>query len=231
MYFKTCKECKKEFPATAEFFHASKTNLYGVKTVCKKCFNIKNGEYSKKRYKENKEHVTAINKKYYDANKEKVLLQQKTYVQTDKGKLSNRICVKKWVTNNREKYNKYHETYGKAYVKTERGRMITRISQYKSQAKVLYGNKEDNFNIDDWLNLVKYFDNRCAYCGKETKLVQEHIIPLAKGGTYNKDNILCACYECNNNKRQQQMEKWYVPSFYYREKRFKKIKQYIKSVS
>lgn len=43
----------------------------------------------------------------------------------------------------------------------------------------------------------------CTYCGRkapEVTLVVDHIVPVAKGGTGNDDNLTAACRDCNAGK-------------------------------
>ncbi len=45
------------------------------------------------------------------------------------------------------------------------------------------------------------YDYRCAYCGcKPDKLCIDHLKPVASGGTDDEENLLPACYQCNNYK-------------------------------
>ena len=42
------------------------------------------------------------------------------------------------------------------------------------------------------------------YCGRsppEVKLQLDHIFPVSKGGTNKLSNLVPACFECNNGKR------------------------------
>jgi 5-methylcytosine-specific restriction endonuclease McrA len=44
----------------------------------------------------------------------------------------------------------------------------------------------------------------CHYCGRSTpakELTMDHIVPLARGGKSTKGNLVTACKECNNNKK------------------------------
>jgi len=44
----------------------------------------------------------------------------------------------------------------------------------------------------------------CYYCGKKVKpeeLTMDHKIPLSRGGTSDRINIVPACKECNNRKK------------------------------
>ena len=44
----------------------------------------------------------------------------------------------------------------------------------------------------------------CYYCGRVFEprdLTMDHIVPLARGGRSNKDNIVTCCKECNTRKK------------------------------
>lgn len=51
---------------------------------------------------------------------------------------------------------------------------------------------------------IMHRDNfRCTYCGatsSQTTLVIDHIIPVAKGGATNPENLVTACHDCNAGK-------------------------------
>lgn len=52
-------------------------------------------------------------------------------------------------------------------------------------------------------NTLHRFGFRCAYCGIEaraTKLVVDHLIAVANGGTNEAENLVAACELCNNGK-------------------------------
>ena len=49
-----------------------------------------------------------------------------------------------------------------------------------------------------WAEMLDYFGHRCAYClALQTDPVQEHMIPVVRGGGYTKENIVPACVPCN----------------------------------
>lgn len=53
-----------------------------------------------------------------------------------------------------------------------------------------------------WRN--KIGQGRCYYCGREARpveLTMDHIIPLARGGTSTRANLVPCCKECNNKKK------------------------------
>ena len=51
----------------------------------------------------------------------------------------------------------------------------------------------------------------CYYCGSPTppaELTMDHIVPIARGGKSTKGNVVPACKECNNNKKQLLPMEW-----------------------
>ena len=52
-----------------------------------------------------------------------------------------------------------------------------------------------------WKAIKVAYGNKCAYCGKSYKsLQQDHVIPLSKGGATIAENIVPACGRCNSSK-------------------------------
>jgi 5-methylcytosine-specific restriction endonuclease McrA len=52
---------------------------------------------------------------------------------------------------------------------------------------------------------------RCHYCGRPTAtadLTMDHIVPIARGGKSTKGNVVPACKECNNQKKQLLPMEW-----------------------
>ncbi|NDD93015.1 HNH endonuclease [bacterium] len=53
-----------------------------------------------------------------------------------------------------------------------------------------------------WLDQVNR--GTCHYCQKKfsaSELTMDHLVPLARGGTSTKGNIVCACKNCNRDKK------------------------------
>jgi 5-methylcytosine-specific restriction endonuclease McrA len=80
---------------------------------------------------------------------------------------------------------------------------------------------------EQWEEIKNYFDNRCAYCGKEKPLQQEHFIPVSKGGEYTHNNIIPACGDCNFKKLNHDFFEWYPKQKSYSELRERKILNYL----
>ncbi len=53
-----------------------------------------------------------------------------------------------------------------------------------------------------WKNILG--KGLCHYCGKKfpaAKLTMDHIVPVARGGTSSKGNVVPACKPCNQSKK------------------------------
>ena len=66
------------------------------------------------------------------------------------------------------------------------------------------------------LRNTQWWKRRCAkgvcyYCGQSVptrELTMDHIVPIARGGKSVKNNVVAACKECNNEKKQRLPMEW-----------------------
>lgn len=49
-------------------------------------------------------------------------------------------------------------------------------------------------------NVIFRDEGKCVYCGSSTRLTMDHVVPLCKGGRKTWENVVTACYRCNNKK-------------------------------
>ena len=52
-----------------------------------------------------------------------------------------------------------------------------------------------DLTMEQWLETLEYFDNKCAYCGRKYEVI-EHYLPVYKAGT-TVSNCVPACLQCN----------------------------------
>lgn len=95
----------------------------------------------------------------------------------------------------------------------------------KQYRKACLLNLPNDFTQKEWEKVVAFFNNTCAYCGKETKLTQEHIIPVVRGGGYTRTNIIPSCDKCNSSKQDRELVEWYKSKPFFNEARLEKIKE------
>ena len=54
-------------------------------------------------------------------------------------------------------------------------------------------------------------EHTCSYCGvddQEEKLVIDHIVPVAKGGSDSTENLTASCFMCNSRKGDMTLDEW-----------------------
>ena len=57
----------------------------------------------------------------------------------------------------------------------------------------------------------KLSKGKCHYCGRNVaagELTMDHVVPIARGGESRKGNVVPACKECNNKKKQLLPMEW-----------------------
>jgi hypothetical protein len=118
--------------------------------------------------------------------------------------------------NNRTKWNESSRNYyeqnkekcqetRKRWNKENRGICTLTTQQYRAKARSL----PNTLTIDEWEENKSHFDNKCAYCGKDSKLHQEHFVALSKGGELTNKNIIPSCKSCNSSKSSKPFSEWY----------------------
>jgi len=84
---------------------------------------------------------------------------------------------------------------------------------YTARRKHMKQGVANTLTYKQWLFACEWFDNRCAYCGAEEFLTEDHLVPLSKGGPRIVLNILPACWKCNNTKHTKQAHLWIYEKF------------------
>lgn len=140
-------------------------------------------------------------KKYYDKMKATETPEEK-----EKRLAAHRARCKKWYENNKERAKEVIRRNMKKYYDADPQKHIdrSRRRQYKLA--------EGSVTKEEWKAICDLFQNRCAYCRKQTELHQDHVIPLSKGGPHHPDNVVPACKSCNSSKNNKEWPRPVPPS-------------------
>ena len=80
-----------------------------------------------------------------------------------------------------------------------------------------------------WRRKIKEeWEYECAYCGDDTDLTIDHVVPRSKGGADFTRNVVCCCKACNQDKGQTPWEEWYFSQEFFSNERHEKIKDWMK---
>ena len=196
---KKCTKCGRWLVASTYNFHKAKKGKYGLQSKCKECIN----KYGKQYRETNKEKVAESHKQYYEANRERIAKRDKQYYEA-----------------NRDRKAKY----GKQYRQSPQGQVTIFNKHHRRRTKE--EQQGNGITKDQWLELMSFFDWKCAYSGetltKDTRSI-DHIVPLNSNG----DNMIWNCVpmtrSLNSSKNDKDMEKWYKEQSFYSEARLAKI--------
>lgn len=67
---------------------------------------------------------------------------------------------------------------------------------------------EGSHTVAEWLQVCRYYGDRCAYCDRSVPLERDHVTPLSLGGSDYIANIVPACRPCNASKRDKPLSTW-----------------------
>jgi len=198
---RVCKECGIIRPLSD--YHLSRGK---PRRVCKYCVSAK----FKQRYNTDsdfKNRIVTNAKQYHENNKE-------AHCEQMRNRHAERYSTdeqyrKSWNIRRRQRY-KLDEAYRLKMLSLNHNRRATL-------------NASGIISESDWLSILMYYNNACAYCGSTKALEQDHIIPLSKGGRNTPDNLVPACASCNRSKGARDLLDWYSESVHFSVKRFNKI--------
>ena len=224
-----CSTCGIGKPATIEYFPI-KASKRGLSKVCLECRKVTKDKYRK----ENRVHILAYKKKYREEHKESIAEEKhREWIDCDKREHKIKIC-NAWRTNNKELIAvkaKINHTINKERIKEVRqeyGRNNKyKINRFAHERRARKKNLAHTLTEKQWDNIKRNFDNKCAYCGEEKNLAQEHFYPLSLGGEYTKENIICACQTCNSSKGNRLFKDWYNKQNFYSKSREVKLLGYL----
>ena len=239
---KVCTKCGKILVANNINFNKQKRGKFGLTSQCKIC--------SKKRiknwYNENKEHclekrkeyknnhkkeISEKNKKYYNENKEHILERNKQWLENNPNYMKQWRCenfdhMKQYNKNNKEKISKRNKKW--------RENNSDKVFNYYCKRHQLEENQGNGVTKEQWLEMMNFFEWKCAYSGKSFSFHNEksdrsidHIIPLNKDGENEIWNLVPMYINYNYSKRDKNMIDWYMEQEFFDIDRLLKIYEWI----
>ncbi len=178
---RTCPGCG--ISKSLDDFHRCKGSKTGRDVYCKTCKKRRHHEH----YEQNKKHYNEVSTRWQQAHPEH---RQKQYRKHKESYLEVR---KKWYQDNKEKQRESLREW-------RRNNPDKRAAQnYKSRA-ARAGVTVNTLTSKEWSLIKAAYGGKCAYCGKKTRLTQDHITPISKGGNHDVSNVVPACGSCNSKK-------------------------------
>ncbi len=106
---------------------------------------------------------------------------------------------RRWRQANREKERERSGRWARAHPEAHRARAHRRRTR-KTKAG-------GSYTAAEFKAIVRYYGGKCLCCGRtDVKLTADHVVPVAKGGTSNIDNIQPLCQSCNSQKHDKTID-------------------------
>ena len=175
-------------------------------------------QYKKQWREQNKDYYREWTRQYQKKNKDKIAERMRVWHQENKDRLNK--ASKEWRENNRE----HHNYLCWEWQKNNPDKNALKTKRREARKRQL----PSDLTSEEWEKCKAYFDSKCAYCGQVTvDYVQEHFIPVVKGGGVTKSNILFSCRQCNLSKGSKDFSDWYPKQPFYSKEREERILNYV----
>lgn len=209
----TCKSWKH-----IDEFYTNPTTKSGIHHHCKACSIIQSKNYydkhwkelNKKNYWKSPEENRKRFRKYYRENIEEMRERSRNYYKYNKDIV--RKQRKKWM-------NTKGRLWYEAYRKSAHGKFVINRNAHRRRERIKINGDDNNcLTLSEWEEIISRQNNKCLSCKKQfsDKLppTMDHIIPVVKGGTLNKNNVQGLCKSCNSKKGAKTVD--YRPYWIYR---------------
>jgi hypothetical protein len=177
-----CPRCDKFLPL--DQFAVARRRRTGRQGKCRQCMKLDRpskeaqATYQRKRRATSPEMVAHVRMKcreYYEKTKLQQLARMVDWRANNKG--THREAVTRW--------------------KREHPEAVRNANKRRWHRRRATGG---SFTQREWEDKCKIYDNCCAYCkDPDAKLTIHHVIPVARGGSSNIDNLVPACRSCNSH--------------------------------
>lgn len=207
---KTCRDCGHVGPE--DDFPRMTKSRDGRMNICVECNRRRARDWGRA----NPERVAERSRVWVAANKERVSENGRAYRQANRERVNENS--RRWSAENREKRraiarasDERHREKRRAAsrehakrVDPEKSREQQRMWKRANREKVAYGNHmrraRSTKDPEAYMEYVAILHaDPCAYCGEAAGHI-DHIVPIARGGTNDWDNLTAACGRCNSSK-------------------------------
>lgn len=121
-----------------------------------------------------------------------------------------RARKKRWYDDNKERLNSLRRGNPEVLARAKEYRQSSFGKANKKRAKSAErGAPVCSLTAVEWRKILNKFNGLCAYCQNEnSKVEQEHVTPISRGGNHDKNNVVPSCRRCNLAKGTRTLKEW-----------------------
>jgi len=200
--YKKCSKCGAILPATSEYFYSDKSVKSGLRAECKTCKKKAIDHWNKEHPNYHRDYQRQWCKENYERNRKNWVL---------------------WCEKNKDKQIAWRQHYHQKnkHQRNEKSRRWyqehkNRRQQYERRRRVARDRRNRNriapgkHTPEDIRQQYKKQEGKCYWCDTavgDTYHI-DHVIPLARGGSNNPDNLVISCPACNLSKGSKLPSEW-----------------------
>jgi hypothetical protein len=164
-----------------------KIKKHYARGLCKKCYRHQYNQAPEQKRKHAKQM-----RDWRKNNPEAAEEIEKRRAKTKKRKRWKAIYHQKYYNANKDSLCAYQSEYRKQHP--------DKVAMWKHRYNVRKRQLPNTLTDEQWEDILGRYNYSCAYCGDSEELVQEHWVPVSRGGGYTVENIVPACQSCNSSK-------------------------------
>lgn len=227
---KTCSLCLRKLKKSE--FNKNKRTKDKLSFWCRPCRKNKDKEYYLKNQNErkikdksyrqqNKNKIKIRNQKYYQNHKDDDNFKQKTklYRKYNNRKPDTKKKKSEYYQNTKERDKEKRLINDRNYYNRNKNKVIQKVLNWQKRNPDKKRATDHNYRSRLYANggkiksdivseVLQSNNGFCQYCNKNKANSVDHIIPLSKGGTNNRDNLAPACSSCNSSKKDKLLSEW-----------------------
>lgn len=226
MTTKICSGCRRELPATLDYFNRKGRSNDSLRAKCKDC---------ERDYREvNKDHRREVDRQWRRANKEHKAAYMRDYYRKNRKQELARYY--RWKEEHREEIKEYWREYCRERKSKKREydqqyRIANRDKIRAGKKKWVENNRESirlkgrvyaalrnarkrktggSYTKKDIKDQYARQHGKCYYCGQKVGDTYhvDHVVPLSRGGSNSPENLVVACVHCNLSKSNKLPHEW-----------------------
>lgn len=104
------------------------------------------------------------------------------------------VVLRRKKKQNSQEHKERTKVYNEKYFKSEKGKLWAFNMNHRRRERMGRGK---GVTLKEYREIWEKYNYKCSCCYTDQKITNDHIIPLAKGGFHEKDNIQLLCNRCN----------------------------------
>ena len=200
---KVCSACRAVSPPEA--FHRDSKARDGRSSTCKSCANANAARWRR----ENPARVKQTSREWYEANRDRVIERAKRrYAANTEG---HRVAIAAWQAANPERVLEYGRRSRERHPEREKARSLRYYEANKDRWRAYAAQRRTRtgpVTAELQRIIAGLIAQSCAYCGSVDRIEVDHVVPLARGGKHEVENLAPACFACNRSKGAKLVSEW-----------------------